>query len=291
MIMQKKVNWVLDADIESFYDHLDHSVMMRCLSERISDPKFKRLIGKFLKAGVMEGKDYIRTPEGTIQGGNISPILANIYLHYVLDLWFEKREKKQRKGYLQLVRYADDFLIGAQYQSQAEEIREAIATRLQTFGLTLSQEKTTIKEFGRFASENCARRGERSPTLDFLGFTHYNSKTRDGRYKVRIKTSRKRINKALVATNAWLKTVRSKESTEIIWQTLSAKLQGHYNYYGVSGNFEGINRYYQKTLSLTFKWLNRRSRKKSWNMEGFRRYLETYPLPQPKLTYAIYNTW
>lgn len=292
MIMGKKVNLLIDADICGFFDHIDHEWMTRCINEKIADPNFKLLIRRFLKAGVMEEGKYYPSNEGTPQGGIISPILANIYLHYVLDLWLEKRIKKNLKGFTQLIRYADDFVIGLQYKNEAEQVLQDLRNRFEKFGLTLSDGKTRLIEFGRFSGENHKQRGEGKPkTFDFLGFTHYCTQTRDGRFMVRVKTSRKRANGAMVAMNAWLKTVRSKEAIRTIWKTLSSKLTGHYNYYGVSGNFESINRYYRKTLRLIFKWLNRRSRKKSWNWEGFYRYLSVYPLPRPKLTYAIYNTW
>lgn len=292
MIMGKKVNWIVEADIKGFFDHIDHAWMMRCLTERIADPNFKQLIKKFLKAGIMLEGVYKATREGTPQGGIISPMLANIYLHYVLDLWFEKREKREMKGYAQMVRYADDFLIGVQHKGEAEIIRQNLKKRLSTFKLELSEEKTKVLEFGRFAKQNIRKPGKRKPdTFDFLGFTHYCTQTRDGRFMVGVRTGKKRMSRALVTMNDWLKGVRNSVPTETIWEKLSAKLTGHYNYYGISGNFAGINRYYRRTRTLTLKWMNRRSRKKSWSWKEFEAYLTTYPLPTPKLTYAIYNTW
>lgn len=291
MLMGQKVNWVVEADIKGFFDHIDHAWMLRCLGERVRDPNFIQMIKKFLKAGIIEGY-YIPTKEGTPQGGIISPMLANIYLHYVLDLWFEKREKKQIHGYMKLVRYADDFVIGTQHQTEAEKVKRDMAKRLETFGLQLVTEKTKILEFGRFAKQNTKRRGGNRPdTFDFLGFTHYCTETKDGRFMVGVRTSKKRMSRAIVTMNKWLKGLRNLGSTEMIWEKLCAKLTGHYNYYGISGNFAAINRYYHRTRRLTFKWMNRRSRKKSWNWKEFKTYLTTYPLPTPKLTYAIYNTW
>lgn len=291
MIMQGKVNYMIEADIEGFFDHVDHQWMMRCLDQRVADPNFKWLIARFLKAGVMHEGRYEATGEGTPQGGIISPVLANIYLHYILDLWFMK-EQKQQQGYAQLVRYADDFVIGVQHRQEGEKIKEELGKRLETFGLRLSKEKTRIMEFGRFAGENKKRRGERKPdTFDFLGLTHYCTKTKDGRFMVRVKTSRKRINRNIGLMKTWLKQVRNILPIERMWPIIASKLQGHYNYYGVSGNFESIQRYYRKTQYLVYKWMNRRSQKKTWNWDGFLKYLETYPLPKPKLTYALYNTW
>ncbi len=291
MIMQRKVNYILDADIEGFFDHVQHDWMMRCLDQRIADPNFKRLIGLFLKTGVMQEGKYLPVREGTPQGGILSPVLANIYLHYVLDLWFCAKQKK-RSGYTQLVRYADDFVIGVQHKHEAEKIREELEQRIEQFGLRLSKEKTRIIEFGRFAAENRKKQGERKPdTFDFLGLTHYCTKTQDGRFMVRVKTSRKRMNRSIVSMKIWLKGVRSILALEKIWPTIASKLQGHYNYYGVSGNFESIQRFYRKTRYLTYKWMNRRSQKRTWNWDEFLTYLKTYPFPKPKLTYALYNTW
>ncbi len=248
MIMGRRVNWIVEADIKGFFDHIDHKWMIRCLDERIADPNFKQLIVKFLKAGIMlEGK-YQATLEGTAQGGIISPMLANMYLHYALDLWFEKREKRKLEGYTQLVRYADDFLIGVQHKGEAEAIRQDLIERLRTFKLELSEEKTKVLEFGKFANQNTRRRGSRKPdTFDFLGFTYYCTETRDKRFMVGVRTSKKRMSRAIVAMNTWLKGVRNLVSTETIWEKLSQKLTGHYNYYGISGNFTGINRYYHRT--------------------------------------------
>lgn len=292
MIMRQKVNYILDADIEGFFDNLDHKWLMRCLSERISDTPFKRVVWKFLKAGVLEEGKFSSTKEGSPQGGIISPVLANIYLHYVLDLYFEGKIKPALKGYGRLVRYADDFLIGIQHQTEAVKIQTELAKRLQKFGLALSKEKTALKEFGRFAQENRQRRGQRKPaTFNFLGFTHYCSKTQDGRFQVRIKTQGKRLNKAVMEMNTYLKRVRNMLKPKEIWQIVAAKLAGHYNYYGVSGNFEPMQTYYLRTRNQLFRWLNKRSEKTSFSWEKFQRYLEAYPLPEPKLTYAIYNTW
>jgi group II intron reverse transcriptase/maturase len=292
LIMGRKVNFVIEADIKGFFDHVDHATMMRCLNERIADPNFKRIIWKCLKAGVMEGGKIEPTIAGTPQGGIISPILANIYLHYVLDLWFEKRIKTKIKGFTQLIRYADDFLIGVQYKEEAEMIMGELRLRLSEFGLTLSEEKTRIIEFGRFAEENRKKKGKGKPeTFEFLGFTHYCTQTRDGRFRLGYKTSKKRMKRASISLTGWLKSIRNKLQPKIWWPVLVSKVQGHYNYYGISGNFYSIKKYYEETRRLTFKWLNRRSQKKSWSRKGFERYLSIYPLPKPKLTYAIFNTW
>lgn len=292
MVMGKPVNFLLEADIENFFDTVNHDWLITSLKQRIGDPRFINLIVQFLKAGVMERREIRPTTKGTPQGGILSPVLANIYLHYVLDLWFTNREQKSMRGYNQLIRYADDFVIGCQYQREAEAIHTDLKERLSHFGLKLSVQKTRLIEFGRFAEVNRSKRGEGKPeTFDFLGFTHYCDQTRDGRFAIQVKTSRKRLNRALKDMNNWFKSVRSKVPIQALWSTLTMKLRGHYQYYGVSGNFEGIQSYYRRTRDIAHKWLNRRSQKKSMNWEQFTRYTVRFPLPQPKLTYAFYNTW
>ena len=292
LIMQKKINYVIDADIQSFFDTMDHQWLMEFLTQRISDPHFKSLIWKFLESGILESGTYRETTKGTPQGGIVSPLLANIYLHYVLDVWFYGKVKKELKGEAQLIRYADDFIIGFQYREEAQRVLAQLKARLAQFQLKLSEEKTRIIEFGRFAEENAKKKGEGKPmTFDFLGFTHYCSRTRDGRFKLGVKTSKKSAKKSFKAMNDWFKSIRNVAQQKQIWETLKAKLTGHYEYYGISGNFESIYQFYYRTERIAYKWLNRRSQKKSFNWESFRRYLERYPLPRPELKFQIYNTW
>lgn len=291
MVMGQKVNWIIDADIKGFFDNVTHDTMMRCLEERIADPNFLQLIRRFLKAGVMNEGKVETSGKGTPQGGIVSPILANIYLHYVLDLWFTVREKKQLDGYSQLIRYADDFVIGCQHKHEAEKILQDIKARCAEFGLELAEDKTRIIEFGRFAEAHHAKHGGRPPTFDFLGFTHYCSHTRDGRFAQKVMTSRKKFTVSLKSLTSWTKSVRNQMKLEDIWKLLALKLKGHYNYYGVSGNFDAIKSFYEHTRRVAFKWMNRRSQKRSWTWEQFNLFLEQHPLPIPKLTYAIYNTW
>jgi group II intron reverse transcriptase/maturase len=292
MVMGQKVNWVIDADIKGFFDNVNHDWLIKCLEQRITDPNFLWLIRRFLKAGVMAEGKLLNASQGTPQGGIISPILANIYLHYVLDLWFEVKEKKQLTGYSQLIRYADDFIIGVQTKQEGERILKDTRERVVQFGLTLAEDKTRILEFGRFAKENSNKRGGGKPqTFDFLGFTHYCSKTRDGRFALKITTSRKKFTLSLVKQKEWFRVMRNKVKLPKIWKILALKMQGHYQYYGISGNFDSIKSYYQETTKQAYKWLNRRSQKKTWNWDSFGEHLKHYPLPQPKLTYVIYNTW
>ena len=294
MVMGKPVNYIIEADIEGFFDHVDHQWLRKCLEVRIKDPRFVDLIIAFMKAGIMEGQTFIPSKSGTPQGGILSPVLANIYLHYVLDLWFTQMIQKKLVGYSQLVRYADDFIIGCQHEQEAKLILAELTKRLKEFGLTLSKEKTNLLEFGRFAEENIEKRSggkDRLSTFDFLGFTHYCDKTRDGRFAIKVKTSHKRFSKAIQSMEDWLQQVRSFLPIQDIWKTMKQKLSGHYQYYGVSGNFEAIFRFYKQSKKLAFKWLNRRSQKSSYNYSHFREMCLKYPLPEPKLKYAFYNTY
>jgi group II intron reverse transcriptase/maturase len=292
MVMGKRVNWIIDADIKGFFDTVNHDWLMRALEERISDPSLLRIIARFLKAGVMNEGKIEKTDKGTPQGGIVSPILANIYLHYCLDLWFEVKEKQTLQGYAEMVRYADDFVIGVQHSADAQKLLEDLKQRLAKFGMELAKDKTRILEFGRFAEKNSRKQGKGKPeTFDFLGFTHYCSRTKDGRFALKLTTSRKKQVASLKSQNQWLKSIRNCLPIMDIWKLLSLKLQGHYQYYGISGNFEGIQRYYEQTRKLVFKWTNRRSQKKSWNWPTFEEYILRHPLPKPRLTYAIYNTW
>lgn len=210
----------------------------------------------------------------------------------MLDLWFTKREQPSVRGYNQLIRYADDFVIGCQYESEATVIQQDLTERLKQFGLTVSARKTKLIEFGRFAEENRRREGKGKPeTFDFLGFTHYCDHTRDGRNAIKVKTSRKRFDRSVKGMNNWFKEVRSKLPIDQLWRIMKVKLQGHYQYYGVSGNFTAIQRYYYQSRQIAYKWLNRRSQKKSFDWEEFSNYTKRFSLPQPKLTYAFYNTW
>ena len=292
MVMTQKVNWIIDVDIKGFFDNVNHKWMIGCLNQKINDPRFRTIIIKFLKAGVIEEGKYYKTNKGTPQGGILSPLLANIYLHYVLDLWFEHKEKKNITGYTGMIRYADDFIVGVQNKQEAYQILDDLKERLSKFGLEVSKEKTRIIEFGRFAQENNIKRDKGKPdTFEFLGFTHYCSKSKQGKYLMKVKTSSKRQSRALKEMNLWLKKIRNTLKTKQIWPILKSKIQGHYNYYGISSNFRSIYVYHYQTRRLLYKWMNRRSHKQSFNWTRFNRYLEIYPLPKPALVHNMYDIW
>jgi group II intron reverse transcriptase/maturase len=288
-IMTRPVNHVVDMDIEKFFDTVDHRWMMECLRQRIVDPSFLRLIVRFLKAGVMEEGNYMEVEKGTPQGGIISPVLANIYLHYILDLWFERKVAKGAKGFQQLTRYADDFIVCFQYGDEAKEFGERLKERFEKFGLRISEEKSRIIEFGRGAWQKSRGEGEKIETFNFLGFTHYCGKTRSGKFRVGRKTSQKKLRQKLKAMNQWLKQVRNRVELSIWWGILGQKLTGHYRYYGISGNMEGLKQYHREVVRLAFKWINRRSQKKSFNWEGYKRFLKWNPLPKLKIYHRTYT--
>ena len=288
-IMFKPVSYVIEADIKGFFDNVSHSWMMRFLEVRIRDSSLLLLIRRFLKAGYMESGKLIRSEHGTPQGGNLSPILANIFLHYVLDLWFAKRVKPNVNGRCYIVRYADDFICMVQYQQSAREIEMMLRERFAEFGLTLHPEKTRTISFGRFERDNAKRQGRRPNTFDFLGFTHYCGHSRKGKFLLGRKTSRKKFVRACKQINAWLRAIRSVISIKEIWRILSSKLRGHYNYYGVSGNSRMLAEFGYVTIRAVMRWLNHRSQRQSFTWKQLNRYLAHYRLPKPQIVHNFYK--
>ncbi len=281
VLMNEPIRYVVEVDIKGYFDNIDHKWLMECLRQRINDTSFLRLVVRCLKSGIMEAGRYQETDKGTPQGGVLSPILSNIYLHFILDLWFERKVKRELKGNAWEIRYADDFVIFAQNKEDAEAIIAKLKERLAKFGLEVSEEKTRIVEFGRWA--------EKPDTFDFLGLTHYCDKTRRGGYKVGVRTSRKKFRQKMKAMNTWLKSVRNLTELKEWWKVLKMKLIGHYRYYGISGNYKSIKRYYQETIYLVYKWVNRRSQRASFNYREFWEYLKRYPLPLPKIYCKLYT--
>ncbi|MDI3547476.1 MAG: RNA-directed polymerase [Halanaerobiales bacterium] len=289
IIEKGKISYVVDADIKGFFDNVDHEWLIRFIEHRIADPNIIRLIKRMLKAGIMEGKTFHATEDGTPQGSVVSPVLANIYLHYVLDKWFENFVKKTCRGQAEMVRYADDFVCCFQYRSDAVKFYNTLKKRLNKFKLEIAEEKSKIIEFGRFAEENSKRYGRRTETFDFLGFTHYCGQNKKGKFRVKRKTSRKKYRKKLKEFNNWIKSVRNELTIHEIFEKIRAKLIGHYRYFGITDNGKMLCKYRYEIIRILFKWLNRRSQRKSFSWEKFNKYLEKNPLPTPKIHVNIYG--
>ncbi|WP_353272017.1 group II intron reverse transcriptase/maturase [Wolbachia endosymbiont (group A) of Nomada goodeniana] len=286
-VMYKPINYIVEVDIKKFYDNIQHKWLMRCLRERITDPNLLWLVKRFLKAGIVEAGNYEATKQGTPQGGIVSPVLANIYLHYVLDLWIEKKFKPRSRGYIQLIRFCDDFVVCCESKVDAEEFLELLKQRLNKFGLEVSENKTRVVKFGKREWQRAIREKRRTESFNFLGFTHYGAKSRRGRLMMGHKTSKLNLARKLKEIKEWLKIVRGSIRLKDWWQVLKAKLTGHYNYFGISGNYWCLKQFYTSVRKLAFKWINRRSQKKSMTWEQFVHYVEVNPLPKPKKKYIF----
>ena len=278
-IMTKKVNYVLEADIKGFFDNVDHDWLMKFLEHDIQDKNFLRYIKRFLIAGIMEGTELIDSDRGTPQGGLISPVLANVYLHYVLDLWFEKAVKPKLRGEAYYVRYADDFLILFQYENEARAVMEALKSRLSKFSLEVAEDKTRILPMGRFKGTK--------EDFDFLGFTFYNTKTRGGKYRLGVRTSKKKLKAKRQAAKAWLHTRLTKPVAETM-KLLAAVIRGHCSYYGINGNFHAIQSFWKYLKYSTYRMLNRRDQKGKLRYPKFLR-IWNYYIAEPHLTTDIWN--
>jgi RNA-directed DNA polymerase len=265
-LLKKKVNYVLDADIRGFFDNLDRSWLIKFVEHRVADPRILRLIQKWLKAGVMEDGKWSETVTGTPQGAVISPLLANIYLHYVFDLWADVWRKKRAQGEVVLIRYADDTIVGFQSEADADRFLEDLGKRLEKFGLEPHPEKTRRIEFGRFAERNREQRGEGKPeTFDFLGFTHISGKNRLGRFAVRRTTIRKRMQAKLREIKQQLRQ-RMHDPVAQTGNWLRSVVQGYFNYYAVPGNLKSLGVFRDRVLALWWRTLRRRSQRRpiSW---------------------------
>jgi RNA-directed DNA polymerase len=271
-----RYNFVVEADIKGFFDNIDHEWMMRMLEERIEDGALLRLIRKWLKAGVLDTDGQVLHPAtGTPQGGIISPMLANVYLHYALDLWFHKVVKPRCRGEACLIRYADDFVCAFQYQADAERFYQELGQRLGKFGLELSAEKTRVISFS-------PHQALRRTSFDFLGFEFRWGKDRAGKPHLKRRTSRKKLRSSLKQFTEWCR-IKCRYRHRDLFRELNAKLRGYYNYYGVHGNYASLNQFYNSAMRILFKWLNRRSQRRSYNWTGFRELLDHFQVEQPRI--------
>jgi group II intron reverse transcriptase/maturase len=288
-VENKPVNHIVEADIKGFFDHVNQEWLMTFLAHRISDKRIQRMVKRFLKAGVSEDGVITVSDEGTPQGGVISPLLANIYLHYALDLWFDKVFRKSCTGTARLIRYADDFVVCFQHKVDAERFRREVGIRLSKFGLELEPTKTRVVEFGRFAIQNAKRKGGRAETFDFLGLTHYCGTKRNGQgFRMKRVTARKKFTAKLRAFKEWLKIARTMKTKEL-WEIAKAKLRGHYAYYGVTDNLPGIKRFGEEVKKLLFKWLNRRGERGCLTWQKFGEMLKQFPLPEPRIKVRMFG--
>lgn len=283
-----KISYIVDADIKGFFDHIDHDWMMKFLEWNIQDRNLLWLIRKYLKAGIMEQGKFEPTEEGSAQGSVMSPMLANIYMHHVLTLWFKLVVQRKMQGECFLVNFADDFVAGFQYKSEAEIYYKELKERMEKFGLELESSKSRLIEFGRFAEQNRRARGECKPeTFDFLGFTFYCSKTRKGGFVPKVQTSRKKFEQKVRAYKNWIYDNRNRPMREII-KELNVKLIGHYRYYGVTWNFRKITTFLHRVQQFLFKAMNRRGCRRAYTWNGFVEMLKYYPLAKPKTYYCLY---
>jgi group II intron reverse transcriptase/maturase len=272
-----RYGWVIDADIKGFFVNMDHEWLMRMLERRINDKRFLGLIRKWLEAGILEEDGQVNYPvTGTPQGGVVSAVLANIYLHYSLDLWFEKVVKPRCCGEVMLIRFADDFICAFQYRDDMKRFYDVLGRRLGKFNLELSSEKTRAIRFSRFETE-------KSKVFTFLGFEYRWSLSRTGKPLVKMKTSKKKFQIALANFRKWIQAERNKLGTAAIMEKLRQKLLGYWNYYGVSGNIGMLKVYYFQVCRIMFKWLNRRSQRKSCNWHGFNEMLKHFKIPEPRI--------
>lgn len=288
-IEERHTNFIVDVDIKGFFDNVSHEWLMKFLEHKITDRNLLRLIARFLKGGYMEEGKYYKTDVGTPQGGIISPILANVYLHYVLDLWFEKVVRKSCIGEAYMVRYADDFVCCFQSETEAKKFYRDLIVRLKKFNLEISEDKTKIVPFGKYTRKHNKRKGKGKPeTFEFLGFTHFCSLSKQGKFRVKRRTSGKKMRAKLKECKEWLRTNRNLNIHDM-YDRLYRSLNGYFNYYCITDNGQNVRNFVDKVKILFFKWLNRRSQRKSFNFDKFTLFLRKFPFPTPKVKVNIYE--
>jgi len=288
LITFQPVNHIVEADIKGFFDSVPHAKLMEFIQIRMNDTTMLNLINKFLKAGYIDDGILVKPNQGTPQGSILSPLLANIFLHYVLDTWFETTVKSHVKGFCELVRYADDFICVVRHSDDAKRIEQGLKNRFKKYELEIHPTKSRNISFGRFERENAGKQNRRANTFNFLGFTHYCDISRKGNFKIGRKTSRKKFTAKCKEMNTWLKAIRNQVKTKDWWKTLIQKLRGHFQYYGVSENYKSMDMFYRATMRMVRKWMNRRSQKRKMSWDKFNKYLEHYPLPKPRIVHSFY---
>jgi RNA-directed DNA polymerase len=288
--MDSQGGWILEVDIRKFFDTLDHAHLREFLQRRVRDGVLTRLIGKWLNAGVMEDGTVTFPEAGSPQGGVISPLLSNVFLHYVLDDWFEREVKPRMRGRAYLIRYADDFVMGFTHEEDARRVQEVLPRRFGKYGLTIHPDKTRLVPF-RQPSARTAGKGEGSGpppgTFDLLGFTHYWGRSLKGNWVVKRKTASGRLSRALRSIAQWCRRNRHRPISEQ-QQTLGQKLRGHFAYYGITGNSNALSLFRTAVVRCWRKWLSRRNRERTLDWNQFNRLLERYPLPLTKVVHSVY---
>jgi len=272
--------WVLEVDIRKYFDTIRHEHLRTFYKQRVCDGVITRVIGKWLKAGVMEGGTIHYPEEGTPQGGVISPLLSNLYLHEVLDKWFEEEIRPRLRGRAQLIRFADDAIIVFEIKEDADRVQGVIVKRFERFGLTVHPEKTRLVQYAK--PDN---KGGDTNTFDFLGFTHYWGKSRSGQWIPKRKTAKSRLKRSIRKVYLWCEANRHLPIGEQ-WKTLCGKVRGHYNFFGITFNSKSIALFFEQAKRSWQKWLNRRNRENNMDWEKFNRLLAKYPLPQPRIVHS-----
>jgi group II intron reverse transcriptase/maturase len=287
VVHRGEVRWILEADVVSFFDSLDRTELKKMLEIRVADGALQRLIGKCLHVGVLDGEEYSEPDAGTTQGSVLSPLLGNVYLHYVLDLWFEKVVKPRLRGRATLIRYADDFVIGFEREDDAWRVMAVLGKRLGRFGLTLHPDKTRLVPFRRPPG---GQKGGKGPaTFEFLGFTLYWARSRKGRWGMRCKTRRASLRRAITSIYDWCRRHRHLP-VEAQHTALCRRLRGHFNYFGVNGNFRSLTFLVEEAKRAWYKWLCRRSQRKRLTWGRFAEMLGESPLPRPRITVRIWGS-
>jgi len=282
-IQRKRISHVVEADIKSFFDQVNHQWMVKFLRHRIGDERVIRLIIRMLKSGIMENGLVRASERGTPQGSILSPLLSNVYLHYVLDLWFRHRVKPQAEGEAHYFRFADDFLACFEYQEDARAFRQRLEDRLEGFGLQVAKDKTRCMEFGRFARDRARKCGTKPVEFTFLGFTHYCGKTRQGYFKLKRRTSRKKLGASLREFTDWAIKARCVMRKGEMLRVARRRVIGHLNYYAITDNSERCSYYVYRTTRILFKWLNRKSQRRAYTWANFNQALIWVKWPKPRI--------
>ena len=282
-LYRNEVQTVIDIDLSGYFDSIDHSNLLAFLRMKIQDERFLRYVSRMFKAGVLWEGELAVSDEGVPQGSICSPILANVFAHYVIDEWFENVVKEHCAGKVELYRYADDGVISCQYESDAKRILRALVKRLEKYGLKLNEEKTQFVSFSKWAYQ----RGAKQEAFDFLGFTFYIGRSRKGTPLPKVKSCGKRLRGKLKRVNQWARSVRSRYPLAEVWRMFRAKLEGHIRYYGVSFNKEHVSKFLQAATRILFKWLNRRSQRKSLDWEQFTLFMSANPLPKARVYHTL----